>query len=249
MLGRWKKSNADEQTVPIEARPKHIAIIMDGNGRWAQARGLPRIEGHRRGAETVRRVIETCGELQIGFLTLFCFSSENWKRPQKELDLLMQLLQQYLIRERPSLMRNQVRLKMIGRRDGLPDFVLKELDESIQLSQHNSGLTLCLAINYGGRLELVDAMQAIARKVEDKTLAIADIDTATIQAHLYAGDIPDPDLMIRTSGEMRISNFLLWQLSYSELWITPKTWPEFERKDLMDAMMAYAHRDRRFGGL
>ncbi len=161
----------------------------------------------------------------------------------------MQLLQQYLVRERPNLVKNQVRLRMIGRRQELSEAVLKELDESIRMSEQHRGLTLCLAINYGGRVELVDAVRAIAGKVHDGELTVDEIDEALVQGHLYAPDIPDPDLMIRTSGEMRISNFLLWQLSYSELWITPKAWPDFDREDLLEAMKAYANRDRRFGGI
>lgn len=248
MFGR-KSKPAPATLVPLEKRPQHIAVIMDGNGRWANRRGLPRIEGHRRGADTVRRIIEDCGELGIRYLTLYCFSSENWKRPQEELDLLMKLLEQYLVAERPNLIKNQVRLRVIGRRDPLPDNVLREMDTSIALSAEHTGLTLCLAINYGGRLELVDAVKRVAGQVQQGNLALDEIDEQHIIEGLYAPDIPDPDLMIRTSGEMRISNFLLWQLSYSELWVTPKTWPEFGRLDLIEAMHAYANRDRRFGGL
>ncbi len=235
--------------LPEGRRPKHIAIIMDGNGRWAQSRGLPRIEGHRRGAHSVQTVLEACPEFGIEFLTLFCFSSENWKRPKPELDFLMDLLHRYLINERSTLAKNSIRLRVIGRREGLPENVLKELDQSLLESQENRKLTLCLAINYGARAEVVDAVRAIASKIRQGALEVDDIDEQTIHDHLYSPDIPDPDLMIRTSGEMRISNFLLWQLSYSELWITEKTWPEFGREDLETAILAYADRDRRFGGL
>ena len=222
---------------------------MDGNGRWAQAQGLPRVEGHRRGADTVQRILEACGRLGIEYLTLFCFSNENWKRPQAELDFLMRLLRQYLIQERPTLMKNNIRLKIIGRRDGLPAEVLEEMDRSVAASAQNTALTLCLAINYGARQELVDAVRAIATEVKNGHLDIDDIDETKIGDRLYTADMPDPDLLIRTSGEMRISNFLLWQISYSELWVTPKAWPEFSDDDFDLALAEYANRQRRFGGL
>ena len=233
----------------ISTLPKHVAIIMDGNGRWAQARGLPRVEGHRRGADTVQRILEACGRHGIQYLTLYCFSNENWKRPQSELDFLMRLLKQYLIQERPTLMKNNIRLRIIGRRDGLPAEVLEEMDRSVEVSRNNSALTLCLAINYGARQELVDAIRAIATDVQNGQLAIEEIDEEQISDHLYTSDIPDPDLLIRTSGEMRISNFLLWQISYSELWVTAKAWPEFSDEDFDMALADYSNRQRRFGGL
>ncbi len=235
--------------VPMDKRPKHVAIIMDGNGRWAQARGLPRVEGHRRGADSVQRVLEACPDLGIEILTLYCFSSENWRRPKDELDFLMDLLHRYLIHERPTLAKNGIRLRVIGRREGLPQKVLDEIDVSLKESACNDRLTLCLAINYGGRSELADAMRTIAEKVQEGSLSPKEIDESTIQKYLYTSDLPDPDLMIRTSGEMRISNFLLWQLSYSEMWITEKSWPDFGREDLIQAMIGYAMRDRRYGGL
>jgi undecaprenyl diphosphate synthase len=229
--------------------PKHVAIIMDGNGRWAQAQGLPRVEGHRRGAETVQRILEACGRIGIEYLTLYCFSNENWKRPQAELDFLMRLLKQYLIQERPSLMKNNIRLQIIGRRDGLPADVLEEMDRSVETTAGNQSLTLCLAINYGARQEMVDAVRAIANDIADGQMTIDSIDEKTISDRLYTADIPDPDLLIRTSGEMRISNFLLWQISYSELWVTAKAWPEFTDEDFEAALAEYASRQRRFGGL
>jgi undecaprenyl diphosphate synthase len=229
--------------------PRHVAVIMDGNGRWARTRGLPRIEGHRRGADTVRRISEACGRLGIPYLTLYCFSHENWKRPAEELSFLMSLLKQYLIRERATLAERQVRLKIIGRREGLPADVLEEMDHSVALSQHHTGLTLCLAINYGARQELADAARRIAEEVRAGHLAVEEIGEQTIQERLYTSELPDPDLVIRTSGEMRVSNFLLWQISYSELWVTSKAWPEFSEDDFAEALADFSQRQRRFGAI
>lgn len=239
----------DEFDVPKERRPRHIAIIMDGNGRWAQRRDLPRIEGHRRGVTSVRRTVEECARLDIQQLTLYCLSSENWKRPQNELDFLMHLLEQYMIEERSTIMKNDIVVDIIGRRDGIPENVQAEMDKTIEMSSHNSGTRLCLAINYGGRAELVDAVRSIARGVCDGELAPDDIDEQIIAEHLYTAGMPDPDLMIRTAGEMRVSNFLLWQISYAELWVTQRFWPEFCEDDLHQAIRDFAKRDRRFGGL
>ena len=227
--------------------PEHIAVIMDGNGRWAQARGLPRIEGHRRGANTVRRISEACREFGISYLTLYCFSNENWKRPKDELSFLMSLLKTYLIQERPTLIKNDIRLTIIGRREGIPDDVLTEMDKSVELSKNGKSLNLCLAINYGARQELVDAIRAIATDVQNGQLAIEEIDEEQISDHLYTSDIPDPDLLIRTSGEMRISNFLLYQLAYSELYFTHTHWPDFRKENLYEALLNYQNRERRFG--
>ena len=235
--------------VPRSRWPRHIAIIMDGNGRWAQRHRLPRVEGHRRGVATVRRVTEQCARLGIEQLTLYCLSSENWKRPQEELDFLMQLLRQYLIEERRRILEENIRLRMIGRRQGLPQEVLRELDRTMEMSRHNSGMVLCLAINYGGRCELVDAVRAIAREVQAGRLAPAQIDEQLVARFLYTCGMPDPDLLIRTAGEMRVSNFLLWQSSYTEFWTTPRCWPEFELEDLHRAIADFARRQRRFGGL
>jgi undecaprenyl diphosphate synthase len=229
--------------------PKHVAIIMDGNGRWARQRGLPRIEGHRRGVQSVRGTVEECCRLGIRQLTLYCLSVENWKRPQQELDFLMALLQHYVVEERVEIMEQNIRFTTIGRRSEMPDTVLREIDESIRLSRHNSGMTLCLAINYGGRTELVDAVQGIAEQVRDGALAPEDIDETTIEDALYTAGMPDPDLLIRTAGEMRVSNFLLWQISYAELWVTPKCWPDFDSACLHQAFQDYALRERRYGGL
>ena len=241
--------SADLVDVPVEKRPRHIAIIMDGNGRWAQRRGLPRIEGHRRGVASVRSATEEAARLGIGQLTLYCLSSENWKRPKRELDLLMHLLEQYLIEERTTLANENIRLTVIGRREGLPESVLREMDKTIELSGGNTGLTLCLAINYGGRGEVADAVRAIARLTRSGALDPEQISEDTISDHLYTAGMSDPDLLIRTAGEMRISNFLLWQISYAELWITEHCWPEFREADLQSAIRDFASRDRRFGGL
>lgn len=235
--------------VPVEKRPRHIAVIMDGNGRWAQQRGLPRIEGHRHGVASVRRTVEECSRLGIEQLTLYCLSSENWKRPQPELDFLMHLLEQYMIEERATILRQNVRVAIIGRRDGIPAGTLAEMDKTVQLSAGNRGLRLCLAINYGGRGELTDALRRIAQEVRDGRLSPEEVTEEVISAHLDTAGMPDPDLLIRTAGEMRVSNFLLWQISYAEIWVTPHFWPEFDEAHLHQALRDYAARDRRFGGL
>jgi undecaprenyl diphosphate synthase len=235
--------------VPEARRPRHIAIIMDGNGRWAERQNLPRIAGHQQGVDSVRRTTEEAARLHIEQLTLYCLSSENWKRPQTEINFLMHLLEQYMIEERATIMNNNVRVRMLGRRDEIPEPVLRELDETVEMSRTNTGLWLNLAINYGGRAEIVDAVRKIAARVEAGSLSPANIDEHTIDAHLYTAGTADPDLLIRTAGEMRISNFLLWQVSYAEIWVTDKCWPEFDEATLHDAIRAYAGRQRRFGGL
>ena len=243
-LARIEAAGLDPQRLP-----RHVAVIMDGNGRWAQERGLPRHEGHRRGVKSVRATIEECCRLGIGQLTLYCLSSENWKRPQSELDFLMALLHQYLIDERAEIMEQNIRFTTIGRRTGLSDEVLSELDENIRVSQDNRGMVLCLAINYGGRAELVDAVRSLAEQVRAGTLTPDAIDEETVGNALYTAGMPDPDLLIRTAGEMRVSNFLLWQISYAELWVTEKCWPEFDEPTLRQALHDFAMRERRFGGL
>jgi undecaprenyl diphosphate synthase len=232
-----------------EQMPRHVAVIMDGNGRWAQQRGLPRIEGHRRGVASVRQTIEECCRLGVGQLTLYCFSSENWKRPQVELDFLMALLEKYLIAERKEIMEQNICFTTIGRRSGLSDQVLREMDESIHVSRNNTGMALCLAINYGARTELVDAVQELAQLVRAGKLRPDEITEKHISDALYTHGMPDPDLLIRTAGEMRISNFLLWQISYAELWVTQTCWPDFDIPLLHQALRDYASRTRRFGGL
>jgi undecaprenyl diphosphate synthase len=229
--------------------PRHIAVIMDGNGRWAQERGMPRQEGHRRGVRSVRAVIEECCRLGIGQLTLYCLSSENWKRPQAELEFLMALLRQYLIDERAEIMEQSIRFSIIGRRTGLPDEVQREMDETIRLSRDNTGLHLCLAINYGSRQEIVDAARGLAEQVRAGQLIPDEIDEDVFATALYTAGMPDPDLLIRTAGEMRVSNYLLWQISYAELWVTPLCWPDFTEATLHEALRDYAGRTRRYGGL
>lgn len=230
-----------------ESQAKHIAVIMDGNGRWAKARGLPRKEGHRAGAEAVREAVEACTELGVDYLTLYAFSSENWKRPKAEVTALMTLLERFLKTKSREIAKKDVRLKAIGRLDMLPKSTRRELDKVIEETSENKGLTLILALSYGSREEIVDATQAIAKKVKSGELEAADIDHALISKHLYTSEIPDPDLLIRTSGEFRISNFLLWQLSYSEIFISQKNWPDFRKADFHEAMQDYARRHRRFG--
>ena len=238
-----------ELDVPADRRPRHIAIIMDGNGRWAQRQGLPRIEGHRRGVSSVRRTVEECARLGISQLTLYCLSSENWKRPQHELDFLMHLLEQYMIEERALIMEQNISVSVIGRRDGIPDNVLSEIDKTIELSSTNTGTRLCLAINYGGRREMADAVRRIVDDSLAGTVFPDDINEELISQYLYTSGMPDPDLLIRTAGEMRVSNFLLWQISYAELWVTEKCWPAFHIVDLHESIRDFSSRDRRFGGL
>lgn len=241
--------------------PRHIAIVMDGNGRWAERRGLPRPEGHIRGSEIVPKLVEEASNLGIERLTLYCFSSENWKRPQLELNALMALLKAYMIDQRPMLEAQNVRLRVVGRRDGIPADVLAEMDKTVELSAKNTGLTLALAINYGARLEIVDAVRSIVSELSDPTSRAAALEKAGVStvdelideryfaSRLYEPDAPDPDLLIRTGGEMRLSNYLLWQLSYSELWVSDVLWPDFNKETLWDAIRAFQKRKRRFGGL
>ena len=240
---------ADPPNLDAVRLPRHVAMIMDGNGRWARDRGLERIEGHVRGAETVRRVVEECCRLGIGQLTLYSFSSENWKRPQHELDFLMTLLHKYLLDERAEIMGQNIRFTVIGRRAGLPDNVLAEIDENIRVSAANTGMTLALAINYGARTEIVDAVRQLADRARRGKLDPTDIDETIIGEALYTAGMPDPDLLIRTAGEMRVSNYLLWQISYAELWVTEKCWPDFDRDTLHQALRDFGQRERRFGGL
>jgi undecaprenyl diphosphate synthase len=232
-----------------EQLPRHIAIIMDGNGRWAQRRGLPRIVGHRRGIQSVRAVVEEGCRLGLDQLTLYCLSVENWKRPPRELTFLMRLLRHFLAVERAELMDQNVRLTMIGLRDGLPPDVLREFERTAQATAANDGMTLCLAVNYGGRSEIGDAARRLAEDVRAGRVEPGQVDEALFASYLFTAGMSDPDLLIRTAGEMRISNFLLWQISYSELWVTPTLWPDFRGGDLIEACRAFAARERKFGGL
>jgi undecaprenyl diphosphate synthase len=229
--------------------PQHVAIIMDGNGRWAKQRSLPRVEGHRQGAESARTIIRTAGELGIKYLTLYAFSAENWNRPKDEVDALMKYLIHYLKTETPELNKNNVHLEVIGQIYRLPENVQEHLKKSIATLSKNNGLTLVMALSYGSRIEIVDAVRRIAEKARDGKLEPAAITEEVISQHLWTRNIPDPDLLIRTSGEMRVSNFLLWQISYAELVITPTLWPDFRKPQFFAALEDYARRHRRFGGV
>lgn len=229
--------------------PRHVAIIMDGNGRWARQRGFPREFGHRNGAAAVRAVIEACQAVGVEVLTLYSFSMENWKRPQQEVTALMQLYLQYLEAEVHRFMAEGIRFRQIGRREGLPAEVLDAADRLTQATQNNTAATLCLAVNYGSRAEIVDAVTQIARRVQQGELKPEDITDDVLHQHLYTAGLPDPDLLIRTAGEMRVSNYLLWQISYAELHVTDVFWPDFGPADLHRAIRDYARRTRKFGGL
>jgi len=245
----YTSEQLDELGLCSERLPRHIAIIMDGNGRWAQARGLPRIEGHRRGVQSVRTVVEECARLGLEQLTLYCFSSENWKRPPVELDLLMSLLQRFVVAERNEIMRQDIRFQTIGRTDRISPRVLKEVTQTIEMSRENTGMRLCLALDYGARDEIVSAVRQISEQVRSGDVDLSEINEDLISRNLYTAGMVDPDLVIRTAGEMRISNFLLWQISYSELFVTETPWPEFRQADLFQALRDYRSRERRFGGL
>jgi len=233
--------------LPREGLPRHIAIIMDGNGRWAQAQGKPRVYGHQQGAITVRHIVTECARLKLDMLTLYAFSTENWARSHEEVDFLMDLYLHSLADERQTMMDNNVRFIQIGRRHGLAPNLLEQIDRTIAMTAANTGLTLALAINYGARAELTDAVRAIAQKVRRGQVSPDKIDEAVIAQHLYTAGEPDPDLLIRTAGEMRVSNFLLWQISYAELYVTDACWPDFSVEHLYSALRDYARRTRKFG--
>src|SRR4051812_29974587 len=229
--------------------PRHIAIIMDGNGRWAKQRGLPRIKGHEEGANAVRECVEGCGELKVEYLTLYAFSAENWQRPRTEVIALLKLLEKFLKEKTPELSEKNVRLQAIGRLTDLPDSCQQQLHRSIEATSKNNGLTLILALSYGARLEIIDGIKSLLREIELGHIDKGMIDVEMFSKHLYTRYYPDPDLLIRTSGEMRLSNFLLWQLSYTEMYVTQKLWPDFTKKDLYDAVEDFGRRNRRFGAV
>jgi undecaprenyl diphosphate synthase len=246
--------------------PRHIAIIMDGNGRWAQKRHLPRVAGHRSGTQSARMAIETCARLHIEALTLYAFSVENWRRPKTEIEFLMQLLREYLRKEMPLLQRNNIRMRFLGRADELPEAVQKDTREAVEATAKNTGMVLCIALNYGGRAEIVDAVNAIlaARNGHHPSLLVPQGESSStsglhrpvspvteedLARHLYTSDLPDPDLLIRTSGEMRVSNFLLWQIAYAEIFVTETLWPDFNRARLLEALLDYQKRERRYGAI
>jgi len=229
--------------------PNHVAIIMDGNGRWAERRHLPRVAGHRAGVKAARAVIETCARLHLPCLTLYAFSLENWRRPQAEVDFLMRLLREYLKRELPTIHKNNIQLLVIGRSEQLPDDVRKDIADAMSETARNTGMKLVVALNYGGRAELADAFNALLDHVRAHGLSAFHADEQTISDHLYTAGLPDPDLLIRTSGEMRVSNFLLWQIAYAEIYVTETLWPDFSRARLLEALVDYQKRERRYGGL
>jgi undecaprenyl diphosphate synthase len=228
--------------------PRHVAVIMDGNGRWAQKRHLPRIAGHRSGTQSARITIETCARLKIEALTLYAFSVENWRRPQTEIDFLMALLREYLRKEMPLLQKNNIRMRFLGRIDELPAGVQKDVRDAMEKTAGNQGMVLCVALNYGGRAEIVDAMNAILAERYGQG-ASSKVTEEQLSRHLYTDGLPDPDLLIRTSGEMRVSNFLLWQIAYAEIFVTETLWPDFNRARLLESLLEFQKRERRYGGI
>jgi len=245
---RSKRAAALLGELDVAKTPRHVAVIMDGNGRWAAKRGLPRIAGHSAGAKAVREAIASAIELQVDYLTIYSFSSENWNRPDDEVSGLMRLFVDVLERELTNLNRMNVRVQVIGRKEGLPRATREAFDRVVASTADNSGLTLVVALNYGARGEITSAVRALAADVAAGSLSPDDIDEESVASRLYTAGIPDPDLLIRTSGEMRLSNFLLWQIAYSELWVTATLWPDFSRVDFLRAVVDFQHRDRRFGG-
>lgn len=229
--------------------PVHVAIVMDGNGRWAAQRGLPRLAGHRAGANAIREVVGLAPEIGVKYLTLYTFSIENWRRPEGEIKGLMSLIDEMLQGELSELHQKGVKINVIGRLSQMPNFIQKSFQDAMELTKSNESLTLNIALNYGGRAEIVDAVREISRAVKEKSLSPESINEEIIAKHLYTANIPDPELFIRTSGELRISNFLLWQIAYAELWVTPVLWPDFKRRDFLEAIYAFQQRKRRYGGL
>ena len=248
-----KPANAEEATLldnlDLKRLPQHLAVIMDGNGRWAQHRHLPRVAGHRAGVKAAREIIESCARLKLPYLTLYAFSLENWRRPQAEVDFLMRLLREYLKRELPAIHKNNIRLLIIGRSEQLPDGVRKDIEYGMRMTARNTGMKLVVALNYGGRAELVDAFNAMLEHVRSNGLSAFQADEQTVSEHLYTAGLPDPDLLIRTSREMRVSNFLLWQIAYAEIYVTETLWPDFSRARLLEALVDFQKRERRYGGL
>lgn len=235
------------EKLDLSQLPRHVAVIMDGNGRWAQRRHLPRMAGHKAGTETARTTIETCARLKIEALTLYAFSVENWRRPKAETDFLMQLLQEYLRQEMPLIQKNNIRMRFLGRADDLPEGVRRDTREAEAETAKNTGTVLCVALNYGGRAEIVDAVNRILQ--EKKISGDANVTEEEFAEKMYTAGLPDPDLLIRTSGEMRVSNFLLWQIAYAEIYVTETLWPDFNRARLLEAFVDYQKRERRYGGI
>ncbi|CFX66903.1 Decaprenyl diphosphate synthase-like [Syntrophomonas zehnderi OL-4] len=242
-------ANSTRDIVDIERLPQHVAIIMDGNGRWAKKRFMPRTMGHRAGMASLKKTVQACNELGIPILTVFAFSTENWKRPQSEVDYLMQLLIEFLHKEINELHAKNVRIKMFGDYKTIPPECQVEIKQAIDLTSNNNGLRFNIALNYGARQEIIDAAKKLALKIQNQEIAVSDLDEEIFSGLLYTGGMPDPDLLIRTAGEMRVSNFLLWQIAYAELVVTNTLWPDFTPQDLRDAIIEYQKRDRKFGGL
>jgi len=236
------------EKLDLERLPRHVAVIMDGNGRWAQRRHLPRVAGHRKGVQSARTAIETCARLNIEALTLYAFSVENWRRPKTEIDFLMALLREYLRKEMPLIQRNNIRMRFLGRIEELPEGVQQDTRDAVQRTAGNTGMVLCLALNYGGRAELVDAMNAVLAERNGRGTPDR-VTEAQLSRHLYTAGLPDPDLLIRSSGEMRVSNFLLWQIAYAEIYVTETLWPDFNRARLLEALVEFQRRERRYGGI
>ena len=236
------------ESLDLKRLPRHVAVIMDGNGRWAQKRHLPRIAGHRSGTQSARTTIETCARLKIEALTLYAFSVENWRRPKTEIDFLMALLREYLRKEMPLIQKNEIRMRFLGRLDELPAGVQKDAREAMEKTAGNKGMVLCVALNYGGRAEIVDAMNAILSE-RNGHVSAPKVTEEQLSRHLYTDGLPDPDLLIRTSGEMRVSNFLLWQIAYAEIFVTETLWPDFNRARLLEALLEFQKRERRYGGI
>jgi undecaprenyl diphosphate synthase len=236
------------EKLDLERLPRHVAVIMDGNGRWAQQRHLPRAAGHRSGTKTARSTIETCARLNIEALTLYAFSVENWRRQKTETDFLMQLLREYLRREMPLIQRNNIRMRFLGRSDELPKGVQDDMRDATERTSGNHGMVLCVAMNYGGRAEIVDAVNAIVAE-QNGHAGRAEITEESVARHMYTSGLPDPDLLIRTSGEMRVSNFLLWQIAYAEIFVTETLWPDFNRARLFESLIEFQKRERRYGGI
>lgn len=249
--GLWNNSKKTKipSNINMSSIPKHVAIIMDGNGRWAQQRMLPRNMGHRAGVEALRDVIKTASNIGIKYLTLYAFSTENWKRPDSEISMLMKLLIEYLRKEIAELHHNNVRIKTIGDITQLPSEVIAEINKAVIKTEHNDGLCVNMALNYGGRSEILNVIKAIGEKIENNEVRIDEIDGTLVESLLYTANMPDPELLIRTSGELRLSNFLLWQSAYSEFWFTDIYWPDFKGEHLLKAILDYQNRKRRFGGI
>ncbi|MFB5660534.1 isoprenyl transferase [Alteribacillus sp. HJP-4] len=243
------KQGEDAETIKLGRIPSHIAIIMDGNGRWAKKKGLPRVAGHREGMKVINRVVEKADEIGVKYLTLYAFSTENWKRPKTEVDFLMKLPERFLGNELPKLQKNNVKVRVMGDKNLLPSHTSRAVDKAVEETKHNTGIVLNFALNYGSRHELMQAVRTLCEEVEAGKRSALDIDENVLSERLLSSGLPDPDLLIRTSGEIRLSNFMLWQLAYSEFWFTDVLWPDFGEDDLMEAVHIYQTRKRRYGGV